>query len=211
MMYQPEAQTKDKSATPETGFARGLAASLIPGLAAAGTVLLGGPLSVGIAAAVASVGILAASTRKLNAVTSVAAATAGGAAVALTSMLTGGLASVISACMAACVFMATGTNKIVSEAVSNLRGDRTRQRFAAGTLAGSALSAALTYGAAVTMPQTADLPPVLRTGSVAQPATASAVLTNNFAVTAEGLKPLAATDTAGHTIIVQSAPRIQPS
>lgn len=212
MMYRPEAQTKDKSATPEAGFARGLAASLIPGLAAAGMVLLGGPLSVGIAAAVVSVGILAASTRKLNAVTSVAAATAGGAAVALTSMLTGGLASVISACMAACVFMATGTNKIVSEAVSNLRGDRTRQRFAAGTLAGSALSAALTYGAAVTMPQqTADLPPVLRAGSAAQPGSASVALTNNFAVTAEGLKPLATTGAAGHTITVQSAPRVQPS
>lgn len=211
MTYQSGTLAKDKSAAPETGFGRGLAASVIPGLAAAGTVLLGGPLSLGIAAAVTTVGILAASARKLNAASSVAAATAGGAAVALTSVLTGGLASVISACMAACVFVATGANKIVSDAVSNLRGDRTRQRFAAGALAGSALSAALTYGAAVTTPQTADLPPVLRTGSVAQPGTTAAALTNNFAVTAEGLKPLAATGTTGHTIIVPSAPRVQPS
>lgn len=211
MVYQAEAQTKDKSVTPETGLARGLAASLIPGLAAAGTVLLGGPLSVGVAAAAAAVGVLAVSARKLNAATSVAAATAGGAAVALTSMMTGGLTSVISACLAACVFTAAGTNKIVTQAVSSLRADRARGRFAAGTVAGSVLSAALTYGAAVTTPQTADLPPVLRTGAVTQPAAASVALTNNFALTAQGLKPLTAAPNVHHAIIVPSAPRVQPS
>ncbi len=211
MVYQAEAHTEDKSAAPETGLADGLTASLIPGLAAAGTVLMGGPLSVGIAAAAAAVGVLAVSARKVNAATSVAAATAGGAAVALTSAMTGGLASVISACLAACAFTAVGANKVVAQGVSNLRGDRARQRFVAGTLAGSALSAALTYGAAVTKPQTADLPPVLRTGAVTQPAAASVALTNDFALTAEGLKPLTAAHNAHHTVIVPSAPRVQPS
>lgn len=186
MVQHMASQAGNTVSKSQSHFGRGLMDSLMPGLASAGTVLLGGSLAAGVAAAVAVVGASMVLTRKVKAGTSIAAASAGGGAVAVTAMLTGGLSSVIAACMAGCAFMATGVNNRVSKAVSRVESDTARHGLAAGMVAGAALSAALTYGAAMNTPESADLPPVRQNAAASAHKNASGMVTNNFTVIAQG-------------------------